>query len=174
MYDFIIVIAILILILSYSLKNKISLDDTSIVIFILLLIYSVYNNLSYYYILICFVFIIVLHNNSYNSTINKIKNILSPYYEKYVGINIDNSNNNCISSNDICNDDCYSHNNTELYEEINNEYKKDESNDVSLEQDYYDEMMEKYDNNEQNDEDIRTMFSIDEDNDIDGNENTNE
>ena len=173
MYDFIIVIAILILILSYSLKNKISLDDTSIVIFILLLIYSVYNNLSYYYILICFVFIIILHSNSYNSTINKVKNMVSLYYEKYIGIGLEN-NNNCDYSNDLCNDDCNSHNINKKYEEINNEYNEDGLHDVSLEQDYYDEMMEKYDNNEQNDEDIRTMFSIDEDNEINGNKNTNE
>ena len=162
MYDFIIVIAILILILSYSLKNKISLDDTSIVIFILLLIYSVYNNLSYYYILICFVFIIVLHNNSYNSTINKIKNILSPYYEKYTGIDNNENNLNIEKNDEKCCIENYDVN-------INKSYNED----------YYDEIIENYNNEDQSDdEDIRSLFSLNENNDnnmnIDDNENTNE
>jgi len=164
MYDFIIVIAILILILSYSLKNKISLDDTSIVIFILLLIYSIYNNLSYYYILICFVFIIVLHSNSYNSTINNVKYILNSYYEKYIGLN--NENNLNIEN---CDDDCCIDNDEKINMVYNDNLIK------TQDKDYYDKIIENYNNDEySDDEDIRSMFSIDTDKNIDSNENTNE
>ena len=172
MYDFIIVIAILLLILSYSLKNKISLGDTSIVIFILLLIYSIYNNLSYYYILICFVFIIVLHSNHYNNSINKVKNILSPYYKKYIGLGKNDNLNIEKDENYVDDDECVG--DTYVDDCCINNYDEENINKSYDEYDYYDEMMENYNIEEQSeDEDIRSMFSFDTDNNIDNNINDN-
>ena len=82
MYDFFIVASILVLIASYSLNNKFLFSKSSHIIFVLLLIYSIYNNISYHYLLIYFVFIVISKNgfkkikdkilDTDNTIINKI------------------------------------------------------------------------------------------------------